>query len=343
MTTAFNLTRRSFFVMPIALAACKKGWSVLEMSGLTMGTSYNIVAVDHSRNVDQAELQAAIDNSLALVNRQMSNWDSGSEISIFNAASTPGSMKVSADLAHVMQAAAEVNAATGGSFDVTVGPLIDLWGFGAGRTRNDMPSDAEIARAMACCGQSDALRVEGQRLHKMRPEAEVYLSAIGKGYGVDRVASVMSDFGIKDYMVEIGGDLYTAGTNPDGQAWRVGIETPQSHDRGVQQVVGVSGMGMATSGDYRNFFDFEGKRYSHIIDATTGRPVTHSTASVTVMTENAMLADAWATALLVLGTERGLQIANDRDMAALFIDRTGQSGDNGFATTASDRFNALAV
>ncbi|WP_353475564.1 FAD:protein FMN transferase [Salipiger sp. H15] len=327
--------------MPFALAACKKGWSVIELAGLTMGTSYSIAAIDHTNKIDKAELQQAVNASLSQVTAQMSNWDAGSEISRFNAAGATDRFAVSPEVAHVMTAAHEINAATDGRFDVTVGPLIDLWGFGSGKTRSDMPSDAEVAQALACCGQSQSVGVADRALQKMRPEAEVYLSAIGKGFGIDQVARTLAGFGITDYMVEIGGDLYTAGKNPDGQAWRIGIETPEAFDRGVQQVVAVSDMGMATSGDYRNFFDYEGKRYSHIIDATTGRPVTHNTASVTVMTENAMLADAWATALLVLGAERGLELANQRDMAALFIERTGKAGDKGFKLTASDRFTAL--
>lgn len=340
MPNPILLSRRSLLVMPIALAACKKGWDVLELSGLTMGTSYSIVAVDHSRSVDKAELARAVDASLIRVNTQMSNWDATSEISRFNASTGAEPFAVSPELAEVMLAAQEVNTESDGRFDVTVGPLIDLWGFGA-RTGSDLPSDAQIADALACCGQSQTLRVSDRSLQKTRPEAEVYLSAIGKGFGVDQVARTLAGFGLTDYMVEIGGDLYTAGRNPDGQPWQIGIESPEAFDRGVMQVVGVSGLGMATSGDYRNFFERDGKRYSHIIDATTGRPVTHHTASVTVLTENAMMADAWATALLAVGTKRGLEIANDREMAVLFVDRSGEAGQIGHVTEASERFKAL--
>ncbi|MFP3385083.1 MULTISPECIES: FAD:protein FMN transferase [Tritonibacter] len=329
--------------MPLALMACKKGWSLLELSGLTMGTNYSIVAIDHSKSIDQAELQSAVDQALGQVNVQMSNWDASSEISRFNAAAAGESLSVSGELHHVMQTAQDVHVASDGAFDVTVGALIDLWGFGAGQTRSDMPSDAEIAQAMACCGQAQSVELEAGGLKKLNSGAEVYLSSIGKGFGVDQVAAVLKGYGITDYMVEIGGDLYTAGRNPEGQPWQIGIETPQAFDRGVTQVVGLSDMGMATSGDYRNFFDYDGTRYSHIIDATTGRPVTHDTASVTVLTDNAMLADAWATAMLVMGRERGLEIANDRDMAVLFIDRAAANGETGFKSTASDRFAALTA
>lgn len=341
MSNPIKLSRRSFMVMPLALMACKKGWSLLELSGLTMGTSYSIVAIDHSKSVDKAELQSAVDQALAQVNVQMSNWDAASEISRFNAASAGEAVDVSKELRHVMQAAQDVNQASGGAFDVTVGSLIDLWGFGSGQVRRDMPTDAEILAAKACCGQTQSVAIEAGALRKLNSDAEVYLSSIGKGFGVDQLARTLAGYGITDYMVEIGGDLYTAGRNPDGQPWQIGVETPVAFNRGVSQVVSVSDMGMATSGDYRNFFDHDGQRYSHIIDATTGRPVTHDTASVTVLTENAMLADAWATALLVMGRERGLELANERDLAVLFIDRDATSGQNGFVTTPSAGFAAL--
>lgn len=341
MPDAFLLTRRSILAMPLALAACKEGWSVLELSGPTMGTGYSIVAMDHSRSVQAEDLKAAVEASLAQVNAQMSNWDAGSELSRFNAAAADESFAVSPELAHVMRAAEQVHLASEGRFDVTAGPLIDLWGFGARGPQKAMPDDTEIAEALERTGQSRVVRVGETTLAKTVPGTEVHVSAIGKGFGVDRVAAVMREFGLSDYMVEIGGDLYTAGNNPDGRPWQIGIETPEAHDRGVERVVGVSGMGMATSGDYRNYFERDGKRYSHIIDATTGRPVTHHTASVTVLTEDAMMADAWATALLVLGREHGMAIAEKHELAALFIDRDPEAAS--FSSTASSAFAALTA
>lgn len=341
MPDAFLLTRRSILAMPLALAACKEGWSVLELSGLTMGTGYSIVAVDHSRSVKAEDLKAAIEASLARVNAQMSNWDADSELSRFNAAAAGTPVAVSAELAHVMRAAEEVHLASEGRFDVTAGPLIDLWGFGARGPHKAMPEDTAIGDALDVTGQSRVMRVADNTLTKTVPGAEIHVSAIGKGFGVDQVAAVMREFGLSDYMVEIGGDLYTAGLNPDGRAWQIGIETPEAHDRGVDRVVGVSGMGMATSGDYRNYFERDGQRFSHIIDAPTGRPVTHRTASVTVLTENAMMADAWATALLVLGREHGMAIAEKHDLAVLFIDRDAETAS--FSGTASPAFAKLTA
>ncbi|MBB93822.1 MAG: thiamine biosynthesis protein ApbE [Rhodobacteraceae bacterium] len=323
--------------MTAALAACKPGAEILRFSGQTMGTTYNVAAIDPTRSVDAKALEQAIGAALAEVNTQMSNWDSGSEISRVNAAGVGEQVQLSPALARVMQGADAVHKASEGMFDVTVGPLIDLWGFGSGLAAPHMPEASAIAETMTRTGQENVLSLQGDRLSKTAPGAEIYLSAIGKGYGVDRVAEAVKGFGLSDFMVEIGGDLYTSGYNGDGSAWQIGIESPVSNDRGLFQVVGVSGLGMATSGDYRNFFESDGTRYSHIIDPTTGRPITHATVSATVLTEDAMLADAWATAMLTLGRERGLAIAEEQNLAVLFIDRDA----SGFATTASSRFSTL--
>lgn len=342
MSDLFKLSRRSFLVMPLALAACKDGWNVLELAGRTMGTSYSIVAVDHSNKVDKAELQAAVDKRLGRVTAQMSNWEASSEISRFNASRSTEPFAVSPEFAHVMQAADAVHTGSDGRFDVTVGPLIDAWGFGS-KGAAHRPDEATLAAAMEASGQSRMIEVQDRALRKLDPRAEIYVSAIGKGFGVDEVARAVRDFGISDFMVEIGGDLYTAGLNPEGKPWQIGIEQPLAHDRGISRVIGLSDLGMATSGDYRNYFEQDGQRFSHIIDATTGRPVTHRTASVTVLTEDAMLADAWATALLALGSERGLEIAQERDLAVLFLDRDGAGTDMGFKAIPSPRFDTLTA
>lgn len=334
-------TRRSFILASLALAACQRNSLTVKLDGATMGTTYNVVAVDHEGTLDKGALKTAIDSSLQLVNTQMSNWDDASEISRFNAQRSTAAMQLSPELTEVLQAAADVNRASDGQFDVTLGPLIELWGFGAKGVQAPAPTAAEIETALASVGQNRVLINADGSVQKTSPETGIYLSAIGKGFGVDQVARTLASFGVKDYMVEIGGDIYTAGLNPDGQPWQIGIETPNVGMRAVQQVVGVTDMGMATSGDYRNYFERDGQRFSHILDAQTGRPITHTTASVTVLTDNAMLADAWATAMLVLGRERGMQIAQERDLAVLFIERDAASTDMSFKSTASDRFTAL--
>lgn len=341
MADVTAISRRSFLIAPVALGACSLGAGVVEQSGQAMGTTYNVVAVDPTRTLGRDAVRRAVETAVAQVNAQMSNWDPNSEVSRFNAWNSTEPMPVSAALTHVMTAAQEVHEASQGQFDVAVGPLIDAWGFGAGARSARAPSDAAISAALERSGQGRTIRVGDGTLSKTRPDAEVYLSAIGKGYGVDRVAQALDGLGLRNYMIEIGGDLYARGRNPDGQSWRIGIDRPDAVARGVETVAGVSDLGMATSGDYRNFFVEDGVRYSHVIDPRTGRPITHSTVSATVLAENAMLADAWATAMLVLGRQRGLRIAEARNLAVLFIDRDGAGPDSPHVMTQSPRFAQL--
>lgn len=339
------MARAALIGMALFLAACKSEPTELRLEGETMGTTYHIVALDADDRLDDAGVKAAVETALTRVNAQMSNWDPNSEVSKFDARQDTDPVAISPELAKVMAAAAEVNRLSEGQFDVTLGPLIELWGFGARTPETPHPSDAAIIAALAEVGQDKVLALDTEAdpptLTKLRPGANVYLAAIAKGYGVDVVGQTLRDMGLNDYMVEIGGEIVTAGHNLQGKPWQIGIERPDAGDRSIQEVVALSGMGMATSGDYRNYFEQDGRRYSHIIDARTGRPVTHRTASVTVLADTAMMADAWATALLALGQERGLPIAEAQGLAVLFIARDPQSGDNGFATTATARFREL--
>lgn len=339
MAEKFALTRRTILFLPLALAACKPGGTVHKLSGATMGTTYSVVAVDPTGAVGENDLQKAIDAALDQVNQEMSNWDPNSEISRFNAMRTTEAVSMSPALSDVMLASKYVNERCRGCFDVTVGPLIDLWGFGAADGSGVMPDEAAIAAAQGISGQADVLQVADGTVQKTVPDAEVYLSAIGKGHGVDRVADAVAALGLDNFMVEIGGDLYTTGQNADGTPWQIGIESPDAYDRRVQKVVGISGLGMATSGDYRNYFEKDGVRYSHIIDPNTGRPITHNTASATVLTENAMLADAWATGLLTLGSKEGLKVAEELNLAVIFVDRV----DGAFVISESAAFSKLSA
>ncbi|MEM1431863.1 MAG: FAD:protein FMN transferase [Pseudomonadota bacterium] len=326
--------------MPLVAVACRRGPDVLDLSGSTMGTTYSIVAVDHDGRVDTGEARSAIEAALARVNSQLSNWDPASDVSRFNRAAAGETYPVSSGFHDVIQAADGIHWASDGAFDVTLGPLIETWGFGARPGLHHSPDDAAIAEALMAVGQ-DKLQLGGSGLSKSNSRTEVYTSGIGKGYGVDQVAAALDALGLSDYMVEIGGDLYTAGRNPDGLPWQIGIETPDPFDRSLQEIAEVSGLGMATSGDYRNYFEEDGMRYSHILDARTGRPITHTTASATVLAESAMMADGWATAMLALGRDKGLDIADQHDLAVLFVDRDIGSHPGGFAATPSRRFREL--
>lgn len=325
------------FILPLGLAACGSEANAVKLSGATMGTSFNLVAIDAPAYVTQADISAAVYAALDEVTAQMSNWDAASEISRFNAAASTDETPVSPELAYLMAAAQDVHDASLGRFDTTIGPLIEAWGFGADGTAPHSPTPGTVEIAAARSGHDNTLRIAPGVLQKRQTDTQVYLAAIGKGYGADRVGRALAELGITDYMIEIGGDLYAAGRNADGLPWQIGVETPEAWSRGVMEVVGLSNMGLASSGDYRNYFEENGTRYSHVIDPVTGAPITHRTASATVMAENGMLADAWATAMLTLGRDAGLEVADAHDIAVLFIDRDADS----FTTTASARFAAL--
>lgn len=342
MSDLTTFSRRSFLVMPLALMACKPSDLVFEISGFTMGTSYNVVAVDPSHRLTNAKMRAAIESALAEVNTQMSNWDPTSEISRFNAQAGTGAQSLSPALATVMEAAETVYRDSQGRFDTTMGPLIELWGFGAPGARTK-PDEAAIAAARQRSGHENTLRVGQGEMRKTQSDAQVYLAAIGKGFGADQVGRALEALGLTDYMIEIGGDLYASGRNPDGQPWQIGIETPDSRNRSVMDVIGVSGLGLASSGDYRNYFEQDGQRFSHVIDPATGHPIEHRTASATVLADNGMLADAWATAMLVLGRDRGMEIAEAQNLAVLFVERDTSVSELRFKTEASSRFTALTA
>ncbi len=311
---------------------------VVSLGGETMGTTYNITAI--GSDLDASALSAAVEETLAAVNAKMSNWDPNSEVSVFSASGSTDPAAVSGEFAHVIAAANEVHDKSNGTFDVTLGPLIELWGFGPRKPEDPVPSDAEIDQALQQVGQARLLSLdtEAGTLTKSDPAVGINLSAIAKGYGIDQVARTLRDAGIENYMVEIGGDLVAMGENDKGETWRIGVEKPETSSQALQLIVPLDNLGMATSGDYKNFFEQDGVRYSHIIDPTTGRPITHRTTSVTVLAETAMMADAWATAMLALGQEKGLDLAEQHKIAVFFIARDVTGGEEAYITVQSSAF-----
>ncbi len=311
---------------------------VVSLSGETMGTTFNITAIGD--DLDEAALSEAVQETLAQVNAQMSNWDPNSEVSTFSASASTDPMPVSDEFALVVEAANEVHAKSEGTFDVTLGPLIELWGFGPRKPEDPVPADAEINAALDQVGQARLLTLDraSGTLAKSEPGVGINLSAIAKGYGIDAVAARIREAGIENYMVEIGGDLVAMGENDKGEAWRIGIEKPEASAQAIQLIVSLDNLGMATSGDYKNFFEQDGVRYSHIIDPTTGRPITHRTTSVTVLADSAMMADAWATAMLALGQEKGMELAEKHKLAVFFISRDVTSGEEAYITVQSSAF-----
>ena len=299
----------------------------MELQGATMGTFYSIQVVDPPPALELEGLRGRIDSELDLVNDLMSTYRDGSELSRFNRSQGTDWFAVSVQLASLVEEAIRTSEISGGAFDATVGPLVNLWGFGpgaeAGTNPDTLPTDAEIARVQARVGYRKlSVRADPPALRKAEPGLYLDLSAIAKGHGVDRVAELLDRAGVANYLVEIGGELRSHGHNGRGLPWRIAVERPDPGRREVHRVLELRDGAMATSGDYRNFFERDAKLYSHTIDPTTGRPVTHGLASVTVLAPRAARADALATAFLVLGPEAGLTLAESLETPALFIVRT---------------------
>ncbi|WP_170480080.1 FAD:protein FMN transferase [Ruegeria arenilitoris] len=311
---------------------------VVRLSGETMGTTFDITAIGDE--LDETTLAAAVQDTLAEVNAKMSNWDPNSEVSVFSASSNTEPVAISEEFALVIEAANEVHEKSGGMFDVTLGPLIELWGFGPRKPEDPVPSNSDIQRALAAVGQDRLLILDRNAgtLAKADANVGINLSAIAKGYGIDAIAGALAEAGVENYLVEIGGDLVAKGENESGERWRIGIEKPETGSQTIQLVVPVADLGLATSGDYKNFFEQDGVRYSHIINPVTGRPITHRTTSVTVLAENAMMADAWATAMLALGQENGLKLAEEQDLAVFFISRDVTGDEETYITVTSSAF-----
>lgn len=298
----------------------------LHLSGRTMGTTYSVKYRSAPDAPSLKALQIEIDALLSGINHTMSTYDPESELSRVNRMRTTDWVPVSASLLAVLNAALEIGARSEGAFDITVGPLVNLWGFGPELRRDRIPLEADIAAARARSGLDKlTLHDTPPAMRKHRPDVFLDLSGIAKGYGVDQVAELMTAHGIEHYMIEIGGEVRVRGLKERDTPWRIAIEKPLPGERSVQTVLALSDIALATSGDYRNFFEIAGRRYSHTIDPATGRPVDHHLVSVTVLADTSMRADAWATAFMVLGPERGMAIAERLGLPVLFIiERDGQ-------------------
>lgn len=293
--------------------------SQLQFSGPTMGTRYNYSLFGCRVSPD---VQAAVDELLAKINQQMSTYDPRSELSQFNASVSTEWIDVSPDTAKVVTYALKVAKDSNGWFDPTVGPVVNLWGFGPDGRRRSPPTDAEVADALVKIGYDKIeARLDPPALRKHDPAVYLDLSAVAKGYASDAVADLLVEQGFAECMVEIGGEVATRGKKRNGDPWRIGLQQPDAIVGEVESVVSLAGEAVATSGDYRNFFEVDGVRFSHTIDPTTGRPATHRLATVTVRASRCMEADALATTLLVMGPKRGYDWASEQGVAALFIER----------------------
>jgi thiamine biosynthesis lipoprotein len=328
-------------VAGLALAACGNAGvqhRQLDISGATMGTTYSIKVVDPPAQLQRETLETQVNEELAALVGKFSTFDPQSELKRFNHSRRTRWIPASAEMVEVLREARRVSESSGGAFDVTVGPLVDLWGFGPPRGGDRIPSGPELERLLSHVGYRKLeARNDPPAIRKLDPDLRVDLSAIAKGYAVDQVAQLLETRGISRYLVEIGGELRGLGRNGNDEDWRIGIETPSDTAPGLRTIISIDHTGVATSGDYHNYFLKDGQRYSHEIDPRTGKPVTHMLASVTVISPRTMHADAMATALMVLGPDAGFALATREGLAAYFIIRTA----NGFVdrqTAAFDRF-----
>jgi len=325
------------------------------ITGATMGTTFNVTVVSGAGagdapgrlaafspedELDQSTVEAEVRQVLERIEGRMSHYRSDSELSRFNRARTVEPRPMSGETLKVVAEALTVSRVSGGAFDVTVGPLVDAWGFGPPGRAPAAPDAADLAALRARVG-SDLLEVDlvASTLRKRRPDIVLDLSAIAKGYAVDAVAARLAERGLGDYLVEIGGELRTGGRNELGKPWRVAIERPAQGGVPLQRIVSLSGAALATSGDYRNFYDLDGARVSHTVDPRTGRPVTHRLLSVSVIADRCSLADARSTALNVLGPDEGYALAAAQGWAALFV---ADDGTGRFVERETPAFTAAA-
>lgn len=320
----------------ICLGGCgSESPTLMVIRGQTMGTTFQVKVPD--MGLDQAKLDREINALLKEVNRQMSTYQTDSEITQFNQTQTTDWVGISEDFGYVLGIAHKVSTWSDGAFDVTVGPLVNLWGFGPEAVPERIPSDAEILAGRERVGY-EKLMVRADRKAVKKQHMAMYcdLSAVAKGFGVDKITGYLDDLKIRAYFVEIGGEVRVKGQNVDGKRWRVGIATPTAQG-GLQKVVAIEDQSMATSGDYHNYFEKDGKRYSHTIDPRTGRPITHRLASVSVIHAECAYADALATAINVMGADKGFAFALKQNLPVFMIVK----GDGGFEEKMTPAFEQI--
>ncbi|QIA62646.1 FAD:protein FMN transferase ApbE [Vibrio astriarenae] len=323
------------FASLLALVGCEQSRQQVHLSGPTMGTSYNIKYISQDGLPSSDVVQAEVDRLLEEVNDQMSTYRPDSELSLFNQSTDLEPFEVSPQTALVVKEAIRLNGLTQGALDVTVGPLVNLWGFGPEARRDKVPSEEKLAARKAMTG-IEHLSTEGNFIRKDIPDLYVDLSTIAKGWGVDVLAEYLNELGVADYMVEVGGEMRLKGLNRESIPWRIAIEKPTAEERSIQEIIEPGDMAVATSGDYRNYFERNGVRYSHIIDPQTGMPINNRVVSVTVIHPSSMTADGLATGLMVMGEEAGMAVAELENIPAMMIIKT----DEGFVERVSSAYKS---
>ena len=321
-----NLMYRSMIGVLCALTiACSKTPELSKIEGFAQGTTYHLTfELPADSKVELSSIEKAVNDEFARMDKSLSNYRDDSVIEAFNANQTTDVVAVEAELVALVEEARKVHRASNGCYDLTIKPLFDLWGFK--KDEFSPPSDADLAQTMALIGLDNLETVDATHLRKQIPNLRIDVSSIGQGYAVSRIAKILEQLNVTNYLVEIGGELKISGKKPGGEPWKIALEKPLPNERKMHKIVSFDTgepLSLMASGTYRHYFDSNGKRYSHILDARTGKPVDHSTVSVAILHQDPTIADAWSTALLCLGSKEGLKVANDNHLAALFIDQQG--------------------
>lgn len=320
------------------LLACngEKSLPIHELLGNSMGTTYRIAIISPLPDLALDELGSRLQDRLDQIENVASTYRDSSDVGKFNRDSSTDWIPVSSELCAMVSSAAAIGRQTNGAFDITIGGIVNLWGFGPDAGRNEPPDDVDIEIAMSSAGlQNLEIDCDQSQLRKSDGRMKIDLSGWAKGYAVDQLAELLDASGLENYLVEIGGELKVRGHNAHGRAFAIAIENPSAKLTDDYTIISISNTGVATSGDYRNFFEYEGTRYAHTLNPATGRPVLHSLSAVTVIHPSTATADAFATALLVLGPNDGFRFANANGVAALFAVST-TSGLEYLTTAAFD-------
>jgi thiamine biosynthesis lipoprotein len=329
--------RAGFFLALMSLlSGCGNGDSMESFSGPTMGSTYSIKYVRQGDLPAQASVRGDVEKILADVDQQMSTYRSDSDIERFNVSPAHSCQAMPTSILELVRVGEQLSEQSEGAFDLTVEPLLNLWGFGPQAREEKVPSAQALAEARQRVGHGH-LRIEGDQLCK-DAAVEVDFNSIAAGYAVDTIATRLDEAGIHNYLVEVTGELKAAGRKADGSPWRIALEEPRDDRQVAERVIAVDGYGLSTSGDYRNYFQQGGQRFSHTFDARSGAPVSHNLASVTVIHPSALMADGLSTLLLILGPERGWDYAEKHEIGAFFVMRA----DTGFVTRSSHAFQRLS-
>jgi len=316
----------TLLIVATLAAGCQPQAPESTLTGRTMGTTYTVRAPDCLSGACKQDVASAIEARLQELENRFSHYQADSELSRFNQHTSTAWFPVSSELAALTQMALEVSRLSDGAFDITVAPAVNAWGFGPENPAGSIhrpPDDASVQQAKQTISYRQLhVRTSPPALRKTNPLLTLDMSAIAKGYAVDQLVYLLEADGHKSFLIEIGGEVRAAGMRPDGLSWRIAIESPEPQP-GMEFIVQPENNAVATSGDYRNYFEHDGKRYSHAMDPTTGRPVNNQLAAVSVIAPSAAQADALATALWVMGLERGMELATQQNVAALFMERDG--------------------